>query len=169
MMDSGARKPPVESAEIDLLRRSVAELAQEVQELAARTSTLIKSVESLSGSSRTGDSGARGQLGSRMDSAEPEADSDGLVPFKVIVSPVVELALAAVAETAIRGLPQVRHVLDIAHADQQATFELELEPGADLADSLQAAMPVPFEMVSVDDTEMVISLRSVWGKSESSR
>lgn len=146
---------PVEVAD---LKRTVAVLAGEVQTLADRVARLSHVVDEL-GPRPSG----------RPAPVVPAGGSKGKPErFRVVVSPVAELALAAVAETSLRALAPVRRVLEVSRSDSEARFELEVEADADMVEPLRAALPVPFEVVSAEEGELVIALRPAWGPAASS-
>lgn len=150
--------PEIDSAEVAGLKRAVAALTREVEVLAERTAKLVAAVEPATGP-------APDQT--ETPAPEPAAPLGEAEPFRVVVSPVSELALAAVAETTLRGLPDVRRVVEIIRSDREARFELEVEPGADLLGSLRGALPVPFDAESPADDELVITLKPAWGPARS--
>lgn len=149
----------IDLAELADLRRAVSALAREVEALTDRTTRLALAIESAA----SVPSSAAARPIEPSSQPEPAGDPD---PFRVVVSPVSELALAAVAETTLRGLPEVRRVVEIVRSDHEARFELELEPGTDMVGSLRAALPVPFEADSSADDELVITLRPAWGPAQ---
>lgn len=150
-------RPAADDAEVAELRSSVIELSREVQILGDRVARLGRSIEAL----------APAPAGAGAEQAPAAAKSGGHTgrpdTFLVVVSPVSELALAAVAETTLRGLPAVRRMMTISRSDDEARFELELDPDTDLLEPLRSALPVPFDVCSSSDHELVISLRPAWG------
>lgn len=151
--------PEIDLAEVAELKRAVAVLAREVEALTDRTARLVLALE--------GSAPARPRTTAPPAEAPASPDPVGEPdPFRVVVTPVSELALAAVAETTLRGLPEVRRVVEIVRSDHEARFELELEPGTDLVGSLRGALPVPFESDSSADDELVITLRPAWGPAQ---
>lgn len=155
-------EPPEEPAATDLadaagLGRAVAAMADEVRSLADRVARLSHAVDDL-GTPRTGKPtpAARAEARAEDPKRKPER-------FRVVIAPVAELALAAVAETSLRALDPVRRVLEVSRSDAEARFEIEIDAGADLVEPLRTALPVPFEVVSVGEDELVIALRPMWG------
>lgn len=150
-------QPAADPAEVAELRSSLADLSREVQDLGDRVARLVRRIETLSPEP----SGAGAEQAQAV--AEPGRRAGRPETFLVVVSPVGELALAAVAETTLRGLPAVRRMTAISRSDDEARFELELDPGTDLVGPLKAALPVKFDVCSSSDRELVIALRPAWG------
>lgn len=81
------------------------------------------------------------------------------------VSPLPELAMAAVAETALRGLESVRQVISVERSNDQATFVLEIEDDGDLTAEMRRAMPVPIAVDTAPDGSMKVVLEWAFGRS----
>ncbi len=96
-------------------------------------------------------------------SASPEKDE-----IVVSVSPLPELAMAAVAETALRGLGAVRKVVSVERSNDQATFVLEVEEKGDLISEMRRAMPVPITVDTAPDGSLKVVLEWAWGRSATS-
>lgn len=165
MDDAPPEAAVTDPAQADDLRGAVAALASEVQALADRVAHLGHAVEALAPTGKAGPSGhARPAPGGDSREAvreEPER-------FRVVVAPVSELALAAVAETSLRSLPGVRRVIEVSRSETEVRFELEVQPDFKLVDPLRTALPVPFDIASEDEGEIVITLRPAWGPAPSS-
>jgi len=160
-MDEAAEdQPGAEPADAAELGRAVTELTREVRGLADRVDRLGAIAESLAPGGSTGRTAPRKPS---ADGASSHGDTAPANSFLVVVSPVSELAMAAVAETSLRELPAVRRVLAITRSEDKIRFEIELEPDAELVDPLRAAMPVSFDVESSDERELVISLQPAWG------
>lgn len=144
-----------DSAAIDDLRASVGRVSLEVQALADRVQELVTAVEALAPHKET------------EPSAVPTASRDR-GEIAVSVSPLPELAMAAVAETALRGLPGVRKVASVERYDDQANFVLELEDGGDLVAEMRKAMPVPITVDTAPDGSLKVVLEWAWGRSATS-
>ncbi|HNG57501.1 MAG TPA: hypothetical protein PLX70_08650 [Solirubrobacterales bacterium] len=86
----------------------------------------------------------------------------------VSVSPLPELAMAAVAETALRGLGAVRKVASVERSNDQATFVLEVETEGDLITEMRRAMPVPITVDKAPDGSLKVVLEWAWGRSAAS-
>lgn len=140
-----------DSAAIDDLRASVGRVSLEVQALADRVQELVAAVESL----------APGPSEPAARQADAEAAQGELV---VSVTPLPELAMAAVAETALRGLESVRQVVSVERSNDQATFVLEVENGGDLVGEMRRAMPVPITVDQAPDGSMKVVLEWAWGR-----
>ncbi|MCO5315013.1 MAG: hypothetical protein M9938_02455 [Solirubrobacterales bacterium] len=159
MEDAASDQPAVDPAGVEELRRAVSVLARDVETLTDRVSRLGLAVEAL---------GPAGPAASAVTTADPArrpvtAGPGGETkPFRVVVSPVAELAMAAVAETSLRGLPPVRRMVEVTRADDEVRFELELESGNDLVEPLRSSLPVNFDVTSSSERELVISLRPAW-------
>ena len=83
--------------------------------------------------------------------------------FRITVHPLPELAMAAVAETSLRGLPGVKKMLSVERTDDRASFLLEVSPEADLISEMRAAMPVDFKVVESEPNEVSLELKWLWG------
>lgn len=137
---------------IDDLRASVGRVSLEVEALAEQVRQLVSATEALAPAATDGAAPA----------APMPAVDGGLV---VSVSPLPELAMAAVAETALRGLPMVRKVTSVERSNDQATFMLEVEESGDLVDEMRGAMPVPITVDSAPDGSLKVVLKWAWGRS----
>jgi len=144
-----------DSAAIDDLRASVGRVSLEVQALADQVKELVTAVESLV--PRSTDAAAP------VSAAAPSQGEIGIT-----VSPLPELAMAAVAETALRGLPTVRKVVSVERVSDQATFVLEIEDGGDLVGEMRRAMPVPITVDTAPDGSLKVVLEWAWGRSAAS-
>jgi len=123
-----------------------------VQALADRVQELVTAVESLV--PQTADPVAR--------PSGAEAAQGELV---VSVTPLPELAMAAVAETTLRGLDSVRQVVSVERSNDQATFVLDVDSGGDLVGEMRKAMPVPVTVDQAPDGSMKVVLEWAWGRS----
>lgn len=140
------------SADVNDLRASVGRVSLEVQALADRVQDLIDAVERLAPRET---SPANAEI--------PPTPSNG--ELVVSVAPLPELAMAAVAETALRGLPSVRKVVSVERSNSQATFVLEADEGSDLIAEMRRAMPVPITVDKVPDGSLKVVLEWAWGRS----
>ncbi len=146
--------PDTNKAAIDDLRASVGRVSLEVQALADQVSDLVNAVEALA-PPREADSPA---------AKAPPAQGE----IAVMVSPLPELAMAAVAETALRGLSSVRQVVSVERSNDQATFILEVDAGGDLVTEMRRAMPVPITVDTAPDGSLKVVLEWAWGRSATS-
>lgn len=85
--------------------------------------------------------------------------------ISVSVSPLPELAMAAVAETALRGLPSVRKVVSVERSNNQATFMLEIDDETELVNEMRRAMPVPITVDGAPGDSLKVVLEWAWGRS----
>ena len=151
----GSSPDSSDSAAIDDLRASVGRVSLEVQALADRVQDLVTAVEAL----------APRQPATEVPPAAP-AGSDG--ELTVSVSPLPELAMAAVAETALRGLASVRKVVSVERSNDQATFVLETGEKGDLVAEMRRAMPVPITVDTAPDGSLKVVLEWAWGRATAS-
>jgi len=156
-MDDASEESATDQETIESLRLSVAALGREVQTLVEKVSALTRSVEALSRPSAR-PAGPRGPV--TTETAEGKQ-------FSLVVSPLPELAMVAVAETSLRGLPSVRRMAGVTRDGDEARFALEVDPDGDLVEEMRNAMPVELEVESSSGDELVISLEWVWGRSAS--
>lgn len=141
--------------EIESLRVAVANLGREVQALVEKVSSLTRSVEALTPPPAVSPSGPR---------TSPATEDSNLREFSLVVTPLPELAMAAVAETSLRGLESVRRVVGVKRTGEEARFTLEVDPDGDLITEMRSAMPVTFDITSETDDELVIALQWAWGR-----
>jgi hypothetical protein len=143
-----------DSADFDELRASVGRVSFEVQALADRVQELVLAVEALA------------PPVAASVPALPDSES-GPVPgeIRVSVSPLPELAMAAVAETTLRSLPGVHKVVSVERSNDQATFVLEVQDGGDLIGEMRRAMPVPITVDTATDGSLKVVLEWAWGRS----
>jgi hypothetical protein len=151
----GSESDNTDSVAIDDLRASVGRVSLEVQALADRVQDLVTAVEALAPRAAAAEAAP----------ATP-AGSDG--ELTVSVSPLPELAMAAVAETALRGLGSVRKVVSVERSNDQATFVLETGEKGDLVAEMRRAMPVPITVDTAPDGSLKVVLEWAWGRSTAS-
>lgn len=147
----GSESRHTDSAAVEDLRASVALLSLEVRTLADRVQEVAGAVEALS---------PKIAESSPVPAGGPSAGEIG-----VSVKPLPELAMAAVAETALRGLPSVRKLISVERSNDQATFVLEIGDGGDLVAEMRRAMPVPFTVDKTPDGSLTVVLEWAWGRS----
>jgi len=150
----GSDSGQTDSSDIDDLRASVGRVSLEVQTLADRVKELVAAVERLAPPAVV-----------PVAPAQVPAASDSVGEIRVSVSPLPELAMAAVAETALRGLPTVRKVVSVERSNDQATFVLEVEDGGDLIGEMRGSMPVPITVDTAPDGSLKVVLEWAWGRS----
>ncbi|MFN8141862.1 MAG: hypothetical protein U0R29_05955 [Solirubrobacterales bacterium] len=151
----GSGPGQTDAAAVDDLRASVGRVSLEIQALADRVQELVTAVESLAPPQPSAEV--------PIPSASPEKDE-----IVVSVSPLPELAMAAVAETALRGLGAVRKVVSVERSNDQATFVLEVEEKGDLISEMRRAMPVPITVDTAPDGSLKVVLEWAWGRSATS-
>lgn len=141
-----------DAAAIDDLRAAAGRVSLELEALAEQVRQLVAAVESL----------APGADAPEPGPVQPSPSEGELV---VSVSPLPELAMAAVAETALRGLPVVEKVISVERSNDQATFVLEVAEGGDLVGEMRGAMPVPITVDTAPDGSLKVVLEWAWGRS----
>lgn len=146
-----------EQAQLESLRLAVTALAGELQLMNKRVAELARTVETLAPPGRTAATTGREPRG--------RAAVDPGRVFSVVITPLPEIAMAAVAETSLRGLDGVIRVISVERTGSEARFTLELEPETDLVSGMRSSMPVPFTVDGETTDEMVISLQWAWGRS----
>ena len=139
---------------IDDLRASVGRVSLEVQALADRVQDLVSAVEAMAPRS--------------PQAAPAPLPGPAKGEMMVSVSPLPELAMAAVAETTLRGLASVRKVVSVERSNDQATFVLEIGDGGDLISEMRKAMPVPITVDTAPDGSLKVVLEWAWGRSAAS-
>lgn len=139
------------------------ELKNAVKSLDARITDLTERIESLGGVSDQ-------LIASEVDLAPAEATSDkkvggeSLSSYVIRIEPLRELAMAAMAETALRDLPSVKQVLSVERAENWANFTLEIRSGSDLVEEMKLTMPVYFKVTDSSPGHMSIALAWAWGE-----
>lgn len=129
--------------DLELLSSRVAELAEATQAMAAERD----------GASPRSARASRSQRASRGRSQT----------VTVTVRPLPELAMAAVAETSLRGLPGVQEVVSVERFDDWARFRLEVAEGTDLVAETRAVLPVSFRSEQSESGEIRLDLNWAWG------
>lgn len=146
--------------QVESLRASATAISRELKVVGDQVATLMAAVEAL------GPPPAAARVPKSAADPEPaveEAD-DGL-EMTVTVSPLPELAMAAVAETTLRGLPGVRQVKGVKREGDWARFTLEVAPDTDLVTQMKAAMPVAFKVEEATPESVTLALQWAWGTS----
>lgn len=146
----------MEQAQLESLRLAVTALAGELQLMSERVAELARTVETLAPPGRVAATAGREPRG--------RAAADAGWVFSVVITPLPEIAMAAVAETSLRGLDGVIRVISVERTGSEARFTLELEPGTDLVSGMRSSMPVPFTVDAETADEIVISLQWAWGR-----
>ena len=160
-MSEGEESPAMNQEQVDSLRASTAAISRELKTLGDQVASLMAAVESLSPPPAAA---APVPKAAPAPAAQPEEVDDGL-EMTVTVSPLPELAMAAVAETTLRGLPGVRQVKGVKREEDWAEFTLEVDPGTDLISQMKSAMPVAFEVTESSPESVSLNLQWAWGTS----
>ncbi len=143
--------------QVESLRASLAAISRELKAMGDQVASLVAAVESLRPPPPPG-------VKPVPEPPPPQSKwtDDGL-EMSVTVSPLPELAMAAVAETTLRGLSGVRQVKGVKREADWAKFTLEVDPGTDLVTQMKAAMPVAFEVSDSTPEAISLNLRWAWG------
>ena len=159
-MSEGEESPAMNQEQVESLRSSTAAISRELKALGDQVASLMAAVESLSPPPPA----PPVVKPPPAPVPQPEMADDGL-EMTVTVSPLPELAMAAVAETTLRGLPGVRQVKGVKREEDWAEFTLEVNPGTDLVSQMKAAMPVAFEVIESSPEAVSLNLQWAWGTS----
>lgn len=156
----------VTESQITELKIAGRELAAALKGLDARITDLTERIESLGGEA------VEPKVAEASPEPTPEGSGaktggDGLSSYVIRIEPLRELAMAAMAETALRDLPSVEQVLSVERADNWANFTLEVKSGADLIEEMKLVMPVYFKVTDSAPGRMSIALAWAWGEPES--
>ena len=147
---------------IDDLMSAVADVSAEVKELSSRVDRLLSAVRKLdvSGAVATASPPARraARSGAAGASSRPEVKR-----IAVVVAPLPELAMAAMAETSLRDLPGVQEVLASERVEDSARFTLEAVDGTDVIAEMRNVMPVDFTVIDPGPEEISVRLHWAWG------
>lgn len=147
--------------QIESLRNSVSSIARELQVLGDKVSALTAAIDTLGPGAAAAPAAPKKQP--ETEATVPE-DDDGTV-MTVIVSPLPELAMAAVAETTLRNLPSVRQVSGVKREGDRAAFTLDVDADTDLIAEMKTSMPVSFTVEDSDADSISVSLQWAWGTS----
>ena len=151
--------------QIESLRTSASAITRELQILGEKVGELVASIEAIGPApavKREAPAAAKKQPESVPVSAVEE--EVGTV-MTVIVSPLPELAMAAVAETTLRNLPSVRQVSGVKREGGRAAFTLDVDTDADLIAEMKTSMPVSFTVDESSEDRIALSLQWAWGAS----
>ncbi len=151
----------ITSDQIESLRNSVSSIARELQVLGEKVSALTVAIDALGPAAPAAPAAPKNP--SDAEAAVPE-DDDGTV-MTVIVSPLPELAMAAVAETTLRNLPSVRQVSGVKREGDRAAFTLDVDADTDLISEMKTSMPVSFTVEDSNADSISVSLQWAWGTS----
>ncbi len=149
--------------QVESLRASTAAISRELKALGDQVAALMAAVELLSPPPSLPPA-APVVKPAPEPAPQAEVVDDG-PEMKVTVSPLPELAMAAVAETTLRGLPGVRQVKSVEREGDWAKFTLEVDPGTDLVSQMKAAMPVAFKVEESTPDAISLALQWAWGTS----
>jgi len=149
------------------LKIAAGELSAALKNIDARITDLTERIESLGGGGREPKPAAQAPVEPSGEPAGSKTGADGLSTFVIRVEPLRELAMAAMAETALRDLPSVEQVLSVERADDWANFILEVKSGADLVEEMKLVLPVHFKVTDSGPGRMSIALAWAWGEPES--
>jgi len=161
-----ATVPGSEAAEdVDGLKFAVGQLYEELKSLNRRVEGLTAAVERLQ-------SVESGPGGGNASTVKPAAPAPTPAPTRtsmertaIVVRPLPELAMAAMAETSLRGLPGVSEVFSSERFEDWARFTLDVAAGTDLIAEMKKAMPVRFTVIDAGPEEISIELHWAWGTS----
>ena len=145
--------------DVDGLRSAVDEVTGELRRLTARVKELATAAEQLQRTTSLAGT-AKG-----ASAPAPSSVRRKLERVAVVVRPLPEIAMAAMAETTLRDLPGVSEVVSSERVEDWARFTLEVLDETDLVAEMRTAMPVPFEVVESGPDEIAINLRWAWGTS----
>jgi len=142
------------------LHGAVLELNRELEMLSSRVAELAVAAEAIA----TEQAGARRQpaAGGRNQS-QRSPRSSRMEEVTVTVRPLPELAMAAMAETSLRGLPCVKQVVSVERSEDWARFALEVVRGTDLISEMRSALPVAFRSEQSDSGGITLDLKWAWG------
>ncbi len=149
---------------VEGVRSAVDRLCEELKSLNRRVDGLTAAVERL----QHGDTGPAAEApGPAKAAGQPTA---ARAPARIrmeratiLIGPLPELAMAAMAETSLRDLPGVGEVVSSERFDDRARFTLEVAAGTDLIAEMRQAMPVEFKVIEPGPEEISIELHWAWG------
>jgi hypothetical protein len=150
----------VTEAQVAELKNAGRELAKAAQSLDARITDLASRIESLGDVEMAEVETVAAPVET---ASELEARTDASV-FVIRIEPLRELAMAAMAETALRDLPSVVQVVSVERAENWANFTLEVKSDADLVEEMKLVMPVYFKVTESSPGRISIALAWAWGE-----
>ena len=140
------------------LRKAVAEVGRDLKLLSSRVAELSAAAQAIA---------TAGEGGADRAPARPvgagKAQRSRTEAVTVTVKPLPELAMAAMAESSLRGLPGVSEVVSVERFDDRARFDLEVDSGTDLITEMRAALPVAFKSEQSESGEITLVLKWAWG------
>jgi hypothetical protein len=146
----------------DGLMAVVEEVSREVKALSARVDELVSAVKALDGAPTAPQDPAPIRRAPKV-AGQPAGSRREVKRTAVVVAPLPELAMAAMAETSLRDLPGVSEVVASERVEDSARFTLEVVEGTDVIAEMRNAMPVPFTVVDPGPEEISVRLRWAWG------
>lgn len=161
-----ATVPGSEAAEdVDGLKSAVDQLYEELKSLNRRVEGLTAAVERLQSVESGPGGGNAGTVKPAAPAPTPAPTRTSMERTAIVVRPLPELAMAAMAETSLRDLPGVSEVLSSERFEDWARFTLDVAVGTDLIAEMKKAMPVRFTVIDADPEEISIELHWAWGTS----
>ncbi len=145
--------------DIEALRASVAEVGRDLKLLSSHVAELAAAAGRIAGEAGTPEDAAPATRSGQT----PRASRSRASNVTVTVRPLPELAMAAMAETSLRGLPGVNQVVSVERFEDWARFTLEVVDGTDLVSEIRVALPVAFRAVESDSGELSLNLKWAWG------
>lgn len=144
------------TGEVERIRKAAVKIADDLRDLGTRVEELSEAIAAL-GSEPVEKKVASTRISGSASSRPVDRQ------FRVTVRPLPELAMAAVAETALRGLPGVKQILEVERKDDWASFLLEVSNDADLISEMRVALPVSFTVSDQKQDEVSLDLQWLWG------
>lgn len=144
------------------LHGAVLELNRELEMLSSRVAELAVAAEAIA----TGQAGSRQQPAAGGRNQSQRSPRSRIEEVTVTVRPLPELAMAAMAETSLRGLPCVKQVVSVERFEDWARFTLEVLRGTDLVSEMRSALPVAFRSEQSDSGGITLDLKWAWGTVE---
>ncbi len=145
--------------DVTALRGALLELNRELEMLSSRVAELAVAAEAIAAEQ----AGARKQPAATGRNQSQRAPRNGMEEVTVTVRPLPELAMAAMAETSLRGLPGVSELVSVERFEDWARFTLEVASETDLITEMKAALPVAFSSEQSDSGDITLELKWAWG------
>lgn len=146
----------VDRGDLAGLSAAIAAISREVDALGRQVADLAGTVDAMSKAAVSEGPGAS----DRRDRPGGGEESGAGDPWlEIVISPIPEIALVALAETTVRGLSGVRSLSSVKKIDDSVRFMVQADPDADLVAEIKQAMPVPVTVLESDESSVSLALQ----------
>lgn len=142
--------------DLEGLSSAIAAISREVDALGRQVAGLAATVDAMSRAA-VGEASGASDRRDRQERREEPGEGDPWL--EIVVSPIPEIALVALAETTVRGLSGVRSLSSVKKVDDSVRFMVRADPDADLVAEIKQAMPVPVTVLDSDESSVSLALQ----------